>query len=159
MSSEQECIRMSTPMNSRSPRRMCSLALSTLYKAGRWSRLVCAGPNCYRVFIFIICLFYVHFLYERSLFFLCLMLLCASWSFFCFYLMFRSFHSSRGSLQCPRACRARLLRILAQQMRAAQQGQHQRCTACTAQHMLFGRARACGIASSMCIQTLCDLEV
>ena len=44
-----------------------------------------------------------------------------------------------------------------QQMRAAQQGQHQRCTACTAQHMIFGRARACGIASSMCIQTLCDL--
>ena len=29
MSSEQECIRMSTPMDSRSPRRMCSLALST----------------------------------------------------------------------------------------------------------------------------------
>ena len=61
---------------------------------------------------------------------------------------------------CPGASRNAAIPsfVLAQQMRAAQQGQHQRCTACTAQHMLFGRARACGIASSMCIQTLCDLE-
>ena len=48
--------------------------------------------------------------------------------------------------------------VLAQQMRAAQQGQHQRCTACTAKPIITGRARACGIASSMCIQTLCDVE-
>ena len=61
---------------------------------------------------------------------------------------------------CPGASRNAAIPslVLAQQMRAAQQGQHQRCTACTAQHMIFGRARACGIASSMCIQTPCDLE-
>ena len=61
---------------------------------------------------------------------------------------------------CPGASRNAAIPslVLAQQMRAAQQGQHQRCTACTAQHRLSGRARACGIASSMCIQTLCDLE-
>ena len=60
---------------------------------------------------------------------------------------------------CPGASRNAAIPslVLAQQMRAAQQGQHQRCTACTAQHRISGRARACGIASSMCIQTLCDL--
>ena len=60
---------------------------------------------------------------------------------------------------CPGASRNAAIPsfVLAQQMRAAQQGQHQRCTACTAQHIICRRARACGIASSMCIQTLCDL--